>query len=99
MTTARTRAARLEARATADQKALIEEAAALVGRSLTDFVLAAALAEARHILAEERILRLSRADTRAFVAALQEPPAPSPALIQAGDLARQLVVREGPAHE
>ncbi len=35
----RTRTQRLEARVTAEQKALIERAAALQGRTVTDFVL------------------------------------------------------------
>jgi Protein of unknown function (DUF1778) len=38
----RARSQRLEARLSADQKALIEQAAALQGRSVTDFVLASA---------------------------------------------------------
>jgi hypothetical protein len=46
----RTRAERLEARVTTEQKALIERAAALQGRTVTDFVLTSVQDAARRAL-------------------------------------------------
>ena len=73
----RRRAERLEARVTADQKALIEHAAALEGRSITDFVLASVQDAAKRAIADHEIIRLSVRDTRAFVEALLDPREPS----------------------
>jgi uncharacterized protein (DUF1778 family) len=66
----RTRAERLEARVTAAQKALIEHAAALQGRSVTDFVLASVQEAASRAIDEHQRLTLSVRDGRAFVEAL-----------------------------
>lgn len=69
----RARAERLEARVTADQKRLIEHAAALEGRTVTDFVLASVQEAARRTIEEHRQLELSVRDSEAFVRALVEP--------------------------
>ena len=69
----RVRAERLEARVTTQQKALIEHAAALQGRSVTDFVLASVQEAARRAVEEHHRLDLSVRDGQAFVAALLNP--------------------------
>ena len=69
----RTRAARLEARVTAEQKSLIERAAALQGRTVTDFVLTSVQDAARRAIEEHHQLALSVRDSEAFVAALLNP--------------------------
>jgi uncharacterized protein (DUF1778 family) len=69
--------ARLEARLTAEQKALFERAAHVAGRSVTDFVLTSAAEEARRVIREAEVLELSAADSAAFADALLNPPAPS----------------------
>jgi len=66
----RVRAERLEARVTVAQKSLIERAAALQGRSLTDFVLASVQDAARRTIEEHNQLTLSVRDSEAFVDAL-----------------------------
>ncbi|RVU15482.1 DUF1778 domain-containing protein [Methylobacterium oryzihabitans] len=73
----RRRAERLEARVTAEQKALIEHAAALEGRSITDFVLTSVQDAAKRAIAEHEVIRLSVRDSRAFVEALLNPREPS----------------------
>src|SRR3546814_17109957 len=73
----RRRAERLEARVTAEQKALIEHAAALEGRSITDFVLTSVQDAAKRAIAEHEVLQLSVRDSKAFVEALLNPPVPS----------------------
>ena len=69
----RTRAQRLEARVTAEQKSLVERAAALQGRTVTDFVLTSVQEAARRTIEEQQRLALSVRDSEAFVAALLDP--------------------------
>jgi len=71
--TGRVRAQRLEARVTAEQKSLIERAAALQGRTVTDFVLTSVQDAARRAIEEHRQLQLSVRDSEAFVDALLNP--------------------------
>jgi len=66
----RRRGERLEARVTAEQKALIEHAAALQGRSVTDFVLAAVQDAAARAIEQHQRITLSINDGRSFVEAL-----------------------------
>lgn len=72
-TAGRVRGERLETRVTADQKRLIEHAAALQGRSVTDFVLTTLQDAARRAIEEHQHLELSVRDSQAFVQALLEP--------------------------
>jgi len=69
----RTRAERLEARVTAEQKRLIERAAALQGRTVTDFVLTSVQDAARRAIEEHHNLALSVRDSEAFVDAFLNP--------------------------
>ncbi|MGY3441321.1 type II toxin-antitoxin system TacA family antitoxin [Bradyrhizobium sp. USDA 4473] len=71
-TSTRTRAERLETRVTAEQKNLIERAAALQGRSVTDFVLTSVQDAARRAIEEHSQLALSVRDSEAFVDALMK---------------------------
>lgn len=73
---ARRRSERLEARVTLEQKALIEHAAALEGRSITDFVLTSVQDAARRSIEEHEVIRPSVRDSRAFVTALLAPRQP-----------------------
>jgi uncharacterized protein (DUF1778 family) len=66
----RTRAQRLETRVTAEQKNLIARAAALQGRTITDFVLTSVQDAARRTIEEHQQLELSVRDSEAFVEAL-----------------------------
>ncbi len=70
---ARSRGERLEARVTAEQKTLIERAAALQGRTVTDFVLTSVQEAARRAIEDHRQLELSLRDSEAFVDALLNP--------------------------
>jgi uncharacterized protein (DUF1778 family) len=67
------RARRLAIRVTAEQKALIERAAALQGRTVTDFVLMSVQDAARRAIQEHNELELSVRDSEAFVEALRHP--------------------------
>jgi uncharacterized protein (DUF1778 family) len=69
----RVRGERLETRVTTDQKNLIERAAALQGRTVTDFVLTSVQDAARRAIEEHQSLDLSLRDSQAFVEALTHP--------------------------
>ena len=71
---------RLEARVSPEQKALIERAAQLQGRSITDFLVASAQQEAERVIHEHEVLVLTPRDSVAFVQALLNPPPPNEAL-------------------
>jgi len=72
-TRGRARPERLEARLTAAQKNLIERAAAVQGRTVTDFVLASVQDAARRAIEEHNQLALSVRDSDAFIDALLNP--------------------------
>ena len=73
----RARAERLEARISPDQKALFQRAAALQGRSLTDFVVSSVQEAAARTIEEMEIIRLTARDSRVFAEALLHPRAPN----------------------
>lgn len=74
---------RLEARITPAQKEILQHAAELEGRSLTDFVVSSAQATARRIIHEHEVLLLSARDREVFVNALLNPPSPNDKLRRA----------------
>lgn len=83
------RAARLEARITPEQKAVLQQAAVLSGRTLSEFVVASAQEAAARVIQDHEAIRLSRAEQIAFVTALLDPPPPGERLRQAAASYRQ----------
>jgi uncharacterized protein (DUF1778 family) len=81
--TDKTRGARLEARISGAQKAMLQHAAALSGRTVSEFVVASAEEAAAKVIQEHETIRLSRAEQIAFVSALLDPPEPGARLRQA----------------
>ena len=77
------RDARLEVRVSAAQKSLLQRAAALSGRTLSEFVVTSAQDAARRAIAEHESIRLSREEQLAFVQALVQPPEPNARLKRA----------------
>ena len=73
----RQRAQRLEARITPGQKELIERAASVQGRTVTDFVITALQDAARKAIEDSAVWHLSAEQQKTFVASLMEPPAPN----------------------
>jgi uncharacterized protein (DUF1778 family) len=88
-TDVKTRAARLEARVTTGQKALLQQAATLSGRTLSEFVVASAQEAAARVIQDHETIRLSRAEQVAFVNALLKPRAPAARLRKAAAKYRQ----------
>lgn len=77
--------ARLEARLTSDQKALFLQAAAITGRSMTDFVVSSAQEVAMRTVREHETMTLTARDREAFVQALLKAPSPGKRLRKAAD--------------
>lgn len=85
------KAERLEARLSLQQKNLIQHAADLSGRSLTDFVLAASQEAANRVIREHEVVTLSAAESKKFAEALINPPKPNEALQAAMQKHRQII--------
>ena len=75
--------ARLEARLPVDVHALLRRAAEIEGRTLTDFVVAAASAAALKTIEDAEVIKVSVEDQQRFADALINPPALAPALQRA----------------
>jgi len=86
------RTARIEARIAPDALAIVRRAAEIQGRSVSDFVVAAAQEAARKTVAEVEVIQLSREAQEQFISLLLNPPRPSEALMRALDRHRSLIV-------
>lgn len=87
------RASRLEARLSPGQKQLLQQAAALSGRTMSEFVVASAQEAATKIIEAHEAIRLLRQEQHAFVASLLDPPAPNAKLRQAAATYRRKLGR------
>jgi uncharacterized protein (DUF1778 family) len=87
------RSARIEARIAPAALAVVKRAAELQGRSVSDFVVAAAQEAAYRTIEEVQIIRLSVEDQQRFVDLLLNPPPLSPAMKRA-KFAHSRLIRE-----
>ena len=87
------RTARVEARIAPDALELIRRAAELQGRSISDFMVAAAQEAAQRAVADVEILRLSREAQEQFAALVLDPPEPAAALVRAFKQHRALITK------
>lgn len=87
-----TREDRLGFRVDRQTKDMIERAAELQRRKVSDFCVTALADAARKTIAEHETLRLSEADRKAFFDILMNPPEPSERLIRAVAEHRRRVV-------
>lgn len=85
------RTARIEARIAPDALAVVKRAAELQGRSVSDFVVAAAQVAAERTIEEAQIIRLSVDDQRRFANAILNPSPPNTALKRAAEAYRALI--------
>ncbi len=85
------RTARLEARIAPQALAIVRRAAEIQGRSVSDFVVAAAQEAAQKTVSEVEVIRLSRAAQEQFVKLLTKPPGPAAALKKAFARHRTLI--------
>ncbi|MBI1195409.1 MAG: DUF1778 domain-containing protein [Gammaproteobacteria bacterium] len=89
MTRSATRTAHINLRALDTQRSLIDRAAALLGKSRSDFMLETACREAENVLLDQKLFLLDQASFDAFEQALDAPAKDNPAL-------RQLMARKSP---
>ncbi len=80
VTTAPGESARINLRTSPEAKALIERAAAIMGATVSSFMLQNAYEAARRIVADKDTLVLSQEAFEAFVATCEKPPRPTKAL-------------------
>jgi uncharacterized protein (DUF1778 family) len=92
MSSSQSRTARLEARITPEMLTVVKRAAEIQGRSVSDFVVAAAQDAALRTIEDTSIVRVSVEDQRRIMDALLEPPKPNEALRKAAEAYGELVV-------
>lgn len=85
------RTARVEARIAPDALAVVRRAAELQGRSVSDFLVAAALKDAHQTIEDAQIIRLSVDDQHRFADLLLNPPALAPAMQRALKARKRLI--------
>ena len=81
--TAAPRKERIELRATGEEKRLLAAAAAHERLDLTTFIMRNALPAARAVVDRAERIVLSKRDSARVLALLENPPEPTPALIEA----------------
>ena len=91
MTTTAQRTSRLEARISPEQHALIKRAAELQDRTVTDFVVSAAMLAARQTVEDSGSIHLTLADQEAFAHAFFSDAEPAPALKKAMEQHKALI--------
>jgi uncharacterized protein (DUF1778 family) len=74
------RDAAINLRARPDERDLIDEAARVLGKNRSDFMLEAACDKAQSVLLDQVFFRLDAAKFRQFVKLLDAPPGPNPGL-------------------
>lgn len=84
---------RLEARITPELKQQIQRAAALLGRTPTDFVISTVQAAAEATIHSHQVMELTAQQTEAFVTALENPAPPNQHLREAAERYRSFDLR------
>ncbi len=86
------RTARVEARIAPEALAVVRRAAELQGRSVSDFLVAAALKDAHQTIEDAQIIRLSVDDQLRFAELLLNPAPLAPAMQRALKARKRLIV-------
>ena len=82
---------RFDARLNEEQKLLIQRAADLDGRTMTDFVLRSAEVAAERTIRERAMLVLTAREIETFVSSILNPPEPGPVLRKAARQYKRLM--------
>ena len=91
-----TRAERLDARVTREEKEMIETAASLRGTSASDFVRMATREAALKTIREHEVLTLNEEEKRIFVEVLLNPPKPNERALAAARRWKEEVINLSP---
>lgn len=89
-----TKRGRFNARLTEEQKQLFEQAAALYGQSVSQFVMSSAQRAAEQAIREHEVISLTARDSRAVMEALLHPTPASEAMRKAAERYQSLVSEE-----
>ncbi len=84
---------RIDVRLDREAKATITRAAALRHQSVSDFILSATLERCQEVIERANVIRLSEHEAGRFLAALANPPAPSPKLRKAAEKYRKALAK------
>lgn len=87
--------ARLEARVNLDIYELLKQAAAITGRTLTDFIVSVAYEEAKKTISEHQVLRLSLNDQALLIQSLDKPFEPNQSMKNALDVYEEYLSATG----
>jgi uncharacterized protein (DUF1778 family) len=82
---------RLEARVSPDALAMVKRAAEIQGRTVSDFVVAAAQEAAQRTIESTQIIRLTLEGQQQFAEAILNPPSPGARLKKTAARYRQLI--------
>ena len=82
---------RFEMRMTPYIRKVVKHAAEIQGRSMSDFIVAAAEEAARKAIEDARVIELTVDEQRRFAEALLDPPDPGPGLRRAAEAHRRLI--------
>jgi len=88
---AQTRTKRIEARISPDALSIVKRAAEIQGRSISDFVVAAAQDVAKRTVEEMQVIKLSLADQERFFDIMLHPKPPNAAMKRAIKAHRALI--------
>jgi uncharacterized protein (DUF1778 family) len=88
-----TRTARIEARIAPSALRIVKRAAELQGRSVSEFVVAAAQEAAEKTIEEANVIRLSAEDSRRFAELILNPPPLTPAMKRAKKAYERMIVQ------
>ncbi len=77
-----TKSRRLAIRLTDEVGVQLDRALAIVGRTQTDFITEAIAEKATAVVGEQRLLELTDRDMEALTAAIDDPPAPTEAMLR-----------------
>lgn len=86
-----TKKSRFEARLSPRQRELFERAAAMQGRTLSEFVVSAAIEKAEEVIQTHEVIRLTENDYAQVVELLRDPPEPNEELKRGMQRWRELV--------
>ncbi|MEP3480575.1 MAG: DUF1778 domain-containing protein [Fuerstiella sp.] len=86
-----TRTARIDARLPESVRGIIERAALLQGRTLSEFVVSSAREAAEEAISQHETLRLKDADRERFIESLMNPPEVAPAMHRAAERHADLI--------
>nr|WP_314739318.1 DUF1778 domain-containing protein [uncultured Haemophilus sp.] len=89
--------ARLEAKVNLDIYELLKQAAAISGRTLTDFVVSVAYEEAKKTISEHQVLQLTLQDQALLIENLSKPFEPNASMQEAFETYEQYLSLNGKA--